>query len=362
MKRARVNIIILSHPNSGYSMVKTSKMIKQCIEKFTGNNIFLIPYGTLSSKNFKNKYKKYLRYLELYIIFPFQIIHCRVLYSIERILIVDHSDAIHLFYFKKNKATTIVHDQFAYLAAQSKIPGVRVRISGRIYQALINKGLGRSRRLLSVSEYTRRNLIELKFTQEIHVLNLTWNPWLPVELNQELKRELPDNYAILVSPYSWRKNRPFAINCILELRKFSQLNSLQLIIVGDALSNLELSEINSTNLDFITFMAAISDQELKSLYEKSKFCIVASRYEGYGLPILEANSLGVPCLHNKLPSFMEITNDQNVILNEKLEYNDWCSIAIRVSNFVRSQQLAANTEHNFGFEIFKNRLNIEYFL
>ena len=343
-------------------MVKTSKMIKQCVQEFTGNNIFLIPFGTLSSKNSKKKYKKYLRYLELYIIFPFQIVYCRLLYSIERILIVDHSDAIHLFYFKKNMATTIVHDQFAYLAAQSKIPGVRVKILGRMYQALIHKGLRRSRKLLSVSEFTRRNLIELKFTQEIQVLNLTWNPWSPGELNQELKTELPDKYAILVSPDSWRKNRPFAINCILELRKFPQLESLQLIIVGDALSSLELSEINSTHLDFIIFMAAITDQELKLLYEKSKFCIVTSRYEGYGLPILEANSLGVPCLHNELPSFMEITNDQNVILNDKLESNDWPSIAIKVSNFASSQQLSANTEFKFGFEIFKSRLNLEYFL
>jgi hypothetical protein len=361
MKRARVNLIILSHPNSGYSMVKTSKIIKQSLQESIGKNLFLTPNGRLSAKFSKSKHRKYLRYLELHIIFPIQLIYARVLYSIDRILIVDHSDAMHLFYFKKNVATILVHDQFAYLAAHSKIPDVRIRKSGRLYQALIHKGMKRSRKLLSVSEYTKKHLIELNFTQEINVLNLTWNPWILGESNKELTNSLLDEYAILVSPNSWRKNRPLAINCILELRKFADFRSLKLHIVGDVLSNLELSEINSTNLEFITITGGISDQELKSLYKKSKFCIVTSKYEGYGLPILEANSLGVPCLHNELPSFMEITNNQNVILKEPLEANNWPLMITQISNFAISKQLASDTEKIFGFQHFKNRLELHYF-
>lgn len=342
-------------------MVKTSKIIKLSFQEFSSKNIFLTPSNGLSTKFSKSKNRKYLRYLELHIIFPIQIIYTRFLYSIERILIVDHSDAMHLFYFKKNIATILVHDQFAYLAAHSKIPGVRVRKSGRLYQELIHKGMKRSRKLLSVSEYTKRILIELDFTQEINVLNLTWNPWTLGQADNELTTSLLDEYAILVSPNSWRKNRPLAINCILELRKSVEFRSLRLHIVGDKLSNSEISEINSKNLEFITITENISDQKLKLLYEKSKFCIVTSKYEGYGLPILEANSLGVPCIHNELPSFMEITSSQNVILKEPFETNDWPSIVAQVSNFRISQQLASNTEQNFGFDNFKRRLRHQYF-
>jgi len=268
---------------------------------------------------------------------------------------------MHLFFFKKNVATVMVHDQFAYLAAHSKIPDVRIRKSGRLYQALIHKGMKRSRKLLAVSEYTKQYLIKLNFTQEIKVLNLTWNPWISGESNKEMTNSPLDEYAILVSPNSWRKNRPLAINCILELRKFAEFRSLKLHIVGDVLSDLELSEINSENLEFITITGGISDQELKLLYQKSKFCILTSKYEGYGLPILEANSLGVPCLHNELPSFMEITNNQNVILKEPLEANTWPLLITQISNLTISQQLASDTEQRFGFHQFKNRLQLHYF-
>ncbi|MGA0082891.1 MAG: glycosyltransferase [Candidatus Nanopelagicales bacterium] len=342
-------------------MVKTSKIIKQSLQESIGKNLFLTPNGRLSAKFSKSKHRKYLRYLELHIIFPIHLIYTRVIYSIERILIVDHSDAMHLFFFKKNVATVMVHDQFAYLAAHSKIPDVRIRKSGRLYQALIHKGMKRSRKLLAVSEYTKQYLIKLNFTQEIKVLNLTWNPWTSGESNKEMTNCPLDEYAILVSPNSWRKNRPLAINCILELRKFAEFRSLKLHIVGDVLSDLELSEINSENLEFITITGGISDQELKLLYQKSKFCILTSKYEGYGLPILEANSLGVPCLHNELPSFMEITNNQNVILKEPLEANTWPLLITQISNLTISQQLASDTEQRFGFQHFKNKLQLHYF-
>jgi hypothetical protein len=362
MARSKISLTILSHPNSGYSMLKTSEMLKQCIEEFRGNNKFLRPYGGLSHKFSNSKITKFIRYVELYIIFPFQIIFTRMLYSIDKVLLVDHSDAMHLYYFPDKVATTIVHDQFAFLAAKSMIPGTRIRFSGRVYQTLIHVGLKRSRRFLAVSDSTKKTLIELKFTQEIKTLNLTWNPWQPDKLIPESMINFPNDYAILVSPYSWRKNRPLAINSILELRKFPGLSSLHLLIVGDELSLDETSKVNSAELQFVSFVQGVSDKQLKKLYENSRFCIVTSKYEGYGLPILEANSLGIRCLHNELPSFMEITNSHNIVVKEPLENNDWPAIARLVQNFEKSSRLAEITNERFGYKIFKTNLNREYFL
>ncbi len=331
------------------------------MKQFPGEIIILRPKSRISAKFPGIRFRKYVRYLELHIIFPFQLLNVRARFSINRIMIVDHSDAIHLYFFPPNKAITLVHDQFAYLAAKSLIPEIRIGVLGRMYQLAINRGLRRSGKLLAVSNFTRDLLIELQFTQEISILNLTWAPWPLTEPNSIEKIVTPRKYGVLVSPNSWRKDRPFAINVVNQLRMFPQLEDLELIVVGDDLVENELSRLHSNDVNFIKFVQHVSSANLKDLYKNALFCIATSNYEGYGLPILEANALGVMCLHNLLPSFMEISSDHNIVLKNSFQENDWSEIASRVVNFTSSKDLAVQTEEKFGLEIFASRLKTEFF-
>lgn len=331
------------------------------MKQFPGEIIILKPKSRISAKFSGIRYRKYVRYLELYILFPFQLLNVRARYSINRIMIVDHSDAIHLYFFPPNKAISLVHDQFAYLAAKSLIPEIRIGVLGKIYQFLINRGLRRSAKLLAVSEFTRDKLLELKFTQQIGILNLTWDPWPLTKPNPIEKIVTPKKYGVLVSPNSWRKDRPFAINVVHQLRMFPQLEDLELIVVGEDLVENERSRLHSKDVDFIKFIQHVSSAHLKELYENAVFCIATSKYEGYGLPILEANALGIMCLHNLLPSFMEISCEHNIVLKNSFQENDWSEIALRIVNFTSSKDLAFQTEEKFGLEIFSSRLKTEFF-
>ena len=53
-------------------------------------------------------------------------------------------------------------------------------------------------------------------------------------------------------------------------------------------------------------MGYVSDQDLGLLYENSKAFIFPSRYEGFGLPLLEAMSFGTPILCSKVTSLPEV--------------------------------------------------------
>jgi hypothetical protein len=361
MRRRQINLLIASHPNSGYSMVKTSRLIERCINQFPGVNVVLRPTSKVSDRFTDDRTRKYLRYLELYLIFPLKLISTRVKFSINQILIVDHSDAIHLFYFPRHTAITIVHDQFAYLASQSLIPSVHIKFLGRSYQRLIHRGLKRSRKLLAVSNYTKEILTELNFSQPINILNLTWNPWLITNqtfVNTFTTHEL---YGILVSPKSWRKDRTYSINTLIALRQFTPFKDLELIIVGDELGADEVSNSSSADLDFISVVKDITEDQLKSLYENSLFCIATSKYEGYGLPILEANSLGIVCLHNQIPSFMEISNRYNILLKNNINDNNWFEVVEKLMDIGLSRKLASETHEKYGFEIFYSNLKMEFF-
>lgn len=361
MRRKKITLLIVSHPQSGYSMVKSSRLINSCFQSFPINFKTIKPSDKLSAHLKKMSIKKFTRYIEIFIFFPFKIFQTKILYDVEDVFLVDHSDAFFLFLFKKNLATVLVHDQFAYLAASSKIPNVRIRFTGKCLQKIIHYGLKRSKEILAVSQATKKILKEIGFTQNITTIYLTWLPWDREDNIQQLASDNVHNYALLVSPSSWRKNRVLAISCIIEFRKCKNFENLELIIIGNRLTENELNEINLKELDFIHTIESVSHQNLRKYYTNSLFCIATSNYEGLGLPILEANSFGKICVHNQLPSFMEITNDFNIVLKSPLENNDWESFASQIQNSNHSMDLARITEETYGFNVFRENLRNKLF-
>jgi hypothetical protein len=216
--------------------------------------------------------------------------------------------------------------------------------------------------LLPVSEHTKKVLIDLGVKIPMQVLYLTWSPW-PVELAGISKSSyFPKKYALLVSPSSWRKDRIKAFNIIIELRKSSCLADLELIVVGEPMTKFESVFFNKSEIGFILFKQNVSESDLKKIYQKALFCLVVSSYEGFGLPILEANSLGIRCLHNRLPSFVEITNSENIILDDQIDSTDWAALSIMVSKFLPSQRLSVETVNRFGYIEFSENLKNQFFL
>jgi glycosyltransferase involved in cell wall biosynthesis len=66
-------------------------------------------------------------------------------------------------------------------------------------------------------------------------------------------------------------------------------------------------------------LGRVTDEELRSLYERAALFVLPSLYEGFGLPVLEAWQVGCPILitdsvANRLPE--EITRDANVVTTD----------------------------------------------
>jgi len=86
----------------------------------------------------------------------------------------------------------------------------------------------------------------------------------------------------------------------------------------------------------VILTGTLSPEEVVALYKKSKALTFPSFYEGFGLPILEAQSLGVPVLTSNISSMPEVAGKGALYVNpydisdiakgmEKLaENNDLC--------------------------------------
>ena len=65
----------------------------------------------------------------------------------------------------------------------------------------------------------------------------------------------------------------------------------------------------------VRVLGFVSDQQLATLYAHALFLAMPSLYEGFGLPLLEATSRGVPVLTSDISSMPEVSGDAGVLVS-----------------------------------------------
>ncbi len=78
----------------------------------------------------------------------------------------------------------------------------------------------------------------------------------------------------------------------------------RLEIVGE-LDHSQRSALDASQINYLE-LGLISDQDLLKAYQRSDLVVFASHYEGFGLPILEAQAIGRPVVTSDLSSMPEV--------------------------------------------------------
>lgn len=84
-------------------------------------------------------------------------------------------------------------------------------------------------------------------------------------------------------------------------------------ILGD-LSIEQKRVLDSCNIKYSS-LSNISDYKVVEIYKQSDMIIFASTYEGFGLPIIEANAIGRPVIASNILSMPEVANDAACLVN-----------------------------------------------
>jgi glycosyltransferase involved in cell wall biosynthesis len=117
-----------------------------------------------------------------------------------------------------------------------------------------------------------------------------------------LKRlDISNRFLLLIGTLNPRKNIEGAIRAF---DKISATHDLDLVVVGD-LRQTQLHRANLNNR--IHFTGYISDLELSALYRNASLLLFPSYYEGFGFPILEAMSVGLPVVTSNVSSMPEVS-------------------------------------------------------
>jgi glycosyltransferase involved in cell wall biosynthesis len=103
-----------------------------------------------------------------------------------------------------------------------------------------------------------------------------------------------------------------------ELERDGKYPDLKLIIIGDELSrqpDLRRTVIRGAVQNDVRFLGFVPIDVLRILYDQAKIFVFPSLYEGFGLPPLEAMSLGTPVVTSNTSSLPEVVGKAAVMVN-----------------------------------------------
>ena len=217
---------------------------------------------------------------------------------------------------------TVLHD-----AAPARVPDSYSRSFVAWYR-LMAPSMGRiARRVITVSEFSRRELCEayrIPFAK-IGVVHESGEHMLRMRGAQDAREALPEvgsraaNSGADAAAGAGGGGRPFVLavgsqnrhknfQLVAEAAQLIRDAQFDIVVVGGGDARV-YGASGAALPDFVKHLGYVSDEALVSLYRRAACFVYPSRYEGFGLPPVEALALGCPVIASRLPSVVEACGD-----------------------------------------------------
>lgn len=179
------------------------------------------------------------------------------------------------------------------------------------------------RHVITVSEFSKKRIIETCGVLEDHV-SVIYNgvdarffgesgPQNIQSLNIPFKR-----YILALGSIEPRKNLE---NLMLAWKQVEHRyqGEIGLVIAGGKGAAQVFGQFSvECKPDFVHFTGHVPDALLPALYKQAILFCYTSRYEGFGLPLIEAMASGVPCIGSRGTSIPEVVGDSGLLVEPTL--------------------------------------------
>jgi glycosyltransferase involved in cell wall biosynthesis len=201
-------------------------------------------------------------------------------------------------------AITMIHDAQVFLSPESYGPAFRAW-----YQFALPR-IGRSSKLiLTVSDYSRRTLAEFGVAplEKIEVIHNGVDHLAGVARDEGIIQRLglaPGRYAVALANRQKHKNIPLLLTTFAR----TAMAHTPLVLVGKSSAD-DFARIGAPPSANVLFPGAVTDAEMRALFENAGCLAFPSTTEGFGLPPLEAMALGCPAVVAPRGALPEVCGD-----------------------------------------------------
>lgn len=201
---------------------------------------------------------------------------------------------------------TTVHD-FTY---EYYVKGLKKQV--HVWQK--HNAIRHSDYIICVSQNTKKDLLELLPDVDEKKVTVIYNGVSEEYRHLDSYDEtlLPyekHTYAIFVGSRASYKNFPLCVSALKNI-------DLKLVIVGNELSEQEKQMLEENVKGRYYYAGRITNERLNLFYNGAYCLMYPSAYEGFGIPVVEAQRTGCPIIAMNSSSIPEVMGDTSFLLNE----------------------------------------------
>jgi glycosyltransferase involved in cell wall biosynthesis len=181
------------------------------------------------------------------------------------------------------------------------------------YQFLVPRLARAARRIIAVSEYSKRRIVELcrvpaeKITVIYSGVGQQFRPHSAAEIAAaRAALRLPERYVLCVGSLEPRKNLARLLAAWQRVQP--RLDGLSLVLVG-AKSHVFRDAGLAKPPNGVHLAGYLDDNALPAVYAGAQMFVYASIYEGFGLPVIEAMASGVPVITSQVTALPEVAGN-----------------------------------------------------
>ena len=179
------------------------------------------------------------------------------------------------------------------------------------YATIMKRACHRAAKILTVSEFTRRQIVEWSNVSPEKVVKVACGVDVAYRPEGDAY-PLPFPYLLCVSNRKRHKNE---FRVVEAFAKAAIDPRMHLVFTGepttDLLRRIELLHVRAR----IDFLGSVPEPMLPALYRGASAMVFPSLYEGFALPVVEAMACGTPVVTSNVSAMPEIAGDATLLVD-----------------------------------------------
>jgi len=202
--------------------------------------------------------------------------------------------------------------------------------------------LQRASKIVTVSEFTKREILELCPRAKEHKIKVIHNGYNnelynPISNQEKInfvlaKYNLTKPYFLYVGRLEKKKNTPTLIEALALLRDSHPEIKEKLVLIGNASFGFDEVKYIIEEFDLnneVIIPGWVDEEDMPFIYNGASAFIFPTKHEGFGIPILESMACGLPTIASDLPVLREVAGEA-ILYFDQNDKNDIARAMFRI--------------------------------